>query len=331
LKDGLANRMSLKRTGLLRQAVAGAFASFIVLGSQAPWLTYLILYSDWSSFWGFQTFIFLFPSFFLLPIDILVAAAPFITIWQWRSFHAAATDTEQSVPLAARQPNPAFALRDGERITLLRTQPILALIRQIMTTTLGLLVMAAILEGGMIYLLPAVNPLYGYLNYSAPPPPAPSLLDWIVAGYFPALTLVAIIATSLHTLSGRREAIIADDRGVTVSKTLRRKRFIPWTEIKLFIQPVENKSDTPVGAYFLWGERRFFSVQVHGKAVTALNYEESQRVVDRHEYPGGYETYLENGRRLLATVAARGMRLCGHWRVTLALSRISVVDSLSLL
>jgi hypothetical protein len=95
--------------------------------------------------------------------------------------------------------------------------------------------------------LPPINPFYGEFHFIAPPPLAPSLLDWIVAGYLPALALLAITALTLYMLAGWRDAITADDRGVTISKTLRRKRFIPWSDIKLFIQPVANKSDTPVG------------------------------------------------------------------------------------
>jgi hypothetical protein len=75
----MANTMSLKSTGLLRQAVFGAFASFVILGLQALSLIYLILYGDWSDFWGFQTFFFVLPLFFLLLIDVLIAAAPIIT------------------------------------------------------------------------------------------------------------------------------------------------------------------------------------------------------------------------------------------------------------
>jgi hypothetical protein len=39
--------------------------------------------------------------------------------------------------------------------------------------------------------------------------------------------------------------------------------------------------------------------------VTNLNVEQSRRVADRHEYPGGYDAYLENGRCPLATISAR--------------------------
>jgi hypothetical protein len=330
----MANAMSLKSTGLLRKAVFSAFASIVILGSQALWFTYLILYGDWSDVWGFQTFFFAFPLFFLLLIDVLIAAAPFITFWQWRGFRAAAIDTEQSVPLATKQPDPSLAIRDGETITLVRTLPLPALARQFFTTAIALLIFAVILEAGVATVLPPINPFYGEFHFFAPPPPAPSLFDWIVAGYVPVLTLMAIIALTIYTLAGWRDAITADDRGVTVSKTLYSKQFIPWSDIKLFIQPVANKSDTPVGAYLLWGERRFLSVQIQGKAVTNLNEEQSRRTVDRHEYPGGYDAYLENGRRLLATVPARSYTplriLARNTRAVASLARRIPVTALDL-
>jgi hypothetical protein len=122
--------MSLKRTGLFRRAIVGAFVSVVILGSQTLWLTYLILYGNWSAVWGFHTFFIAIPLFFLLLIDVLIAAAPLITFWQWRGFRAAADDTERSAPPSVKQPDRTLTLRDGEPITLLRMQPITAIARR---------------------------------------------------------------------------------------------------------------------------------------------------------------------------------------------------------
>jgi hypothetical protein len=107
---------------------------------------------------------------------------------------------ERSAPVAVKQPDQALALRDGETITLLRTLPLLGLARQVFMTAIVLLIFAAILEIGVATVLPPINPFYGVFHFFAPPPPASSLFDWIVAAYIPTFMLLAIMALTLNIL-----------------------------------------------------------------------------------------------------------------------------------
>jgi hypothetical protein len=76
----------------------------------------------------------------LVLVDIASVGAPILLYWQWRGLRRVPDDLEHVAPRATMQPDHALELQYGETITLQRTQPLGATLRQLAAAIFVLLI-----------------------------------------------------------------------------------------------------------------------------------------------------------------------------------------------
>jgi hypothetical protein len=86
-----------------------------------------------------------------------------------------------------------------------------------------------------------------------------------------------------------------------------RPEHIPWDDISLFVRTSSDAIALPFGSYVLWGRSHRVEFSIETSEVAAMRRSSSALSQGRpfFLFEGGYETYLENSRRLLATIATR--------------------------
>ncbi len=301
--------MSLKRSGLGAQAVLWGALGFALLAWLGVTIAALVIDGDWqhiflNAAWGF--FIFM-PIVFLVILVMLLIA--FVNLPRRRQILLRAGDPLMTPP-APQQPDPALALHTGETLTFGWRQPA-------STTLTGLLVgpllgaFVALSGEVMVFsTIPAfgstsLNPFYDAFGDTLGPPPTPTPLDWIAAAFPIAFGLLVLSLSLWATLAGRRARITADDRGITYQRSFQRTRFIPWNDIHVLIRRSQTK-DGSAGDYYVWGSDYGIVFTVNPKiTVPATSQRGARQRNSGFIYEGGYETYIRDAARLLATISAR--------------------------
>jgi TRAP-type C4-dicarboxylate transport system permease small subunit len=301
--------VSLKRSGLGAQAVLWGALGFALLAWLGVTIAALVIDGDWqhiflNAAWGF--FIFM-PIVFLVILVMLLIA--FVNLPRRRQILLRAGDPLMTHP-APQQPDPALALHAGETLAFGWHQPA-------STTLTGLLVgpllgaFVALSGEVMVFsTIPAfgstsLNPFYDAFGDTLGPPPTPTPLDWIAAAFPIAFGLLVLSLSLWATLAGRRARITADDRGITYQRSFQRTRFIPWNDIHVLVRRSQTK-DGSAGDYYVWGSDYGIVFTVNPKiTVPASSQRGARQQNSGFIYEGGYETYIRDAARLLATISAR--------------------------
>jgi hypothetical protein len=238
-----------------------------------------------------------------LIITVIFVMYPVITLWRERLLRAAADFDSGGAPPATIQPDHSLALPAGETLTLAR-QRAPSRLRQVTVYVIFSLLLAASGEAVIVTLLPTLNPLTALFPLGDQPAPL-SPLDWLAVSFPLAFCGGLMVLLLGGSFSKRRQRITADDSGVTVEGSFRRPRFIPWNDILVFMGGFDKRSDTPQGGYTLWGHEHLVVFQIDEPQKAPGAGTQGKARADRYVYDGGYEHYVADARRLLATIAAR--------------------------
>ncbi len=253
--------------------------------------------------------VFLLSVFFVLfapVITISVCFYPWVSLKREKRLRALANHDGAVVYTASTQPDGALALRAGESLRLAYRSatrmwqiiPLLLIVCLLLAASGEVLIFTTIPAFGRS----SLNPFFDSF-FSAPATAAPTTLDWIAA----ALPIViAIIGCTIPLPSLSRDTIhqiVADDQGIAM-KNGRQRQFIPWNDILLFARVTPDIHSLPVGGYVLWGHTARVRLTIASAKVAGMRSStRSQR--NAYEFDGGYESYLADAQRLLATIVAR--------------------------
>jgi hypothetical protein len=207
---------------------------------------------------------------------------------------------------ASTQPDRAMALRAGESLRLSYRSA--TKMWQIIPLLMIIFLLLAASGEALIYTtIPAfgrssLNPFFDSILFT-PATTAPTTLDWITAAFPVAIALIGFLAF-LPTLSRDTiHQIAADDQGIAVRNGHQRS-FIPWNDILLFARVSRAAQALPTGGYVLWGRTARVQMIIASARVAGMRSStRSQRA--SYQFDGGYESYLTDAERLLATIAAR--------------------------
>jgi hypothetical protein len=134
--------------------------------------------------------------------------------------------------------------------------------------------------GLVIFTLPAFSPL-SWLESSLFGEEAgavsPGLADWATFAYPVVLSLIFVIAFIASALSGKEQAIVADDQGISVMRTRGRRRLIPWRDIQVFLHPIVRTDTLPTGGYFLWGREHGLFISPNPAEAPSFRHGEESR------------------------------------------------------
>ncbi len=306
--------MSLKRSSNYLAIMETALFALLLIGGAALFIAHLILAGDWSGNLVALTLISVggFFFLFLFVLSFLLLAAFYGFFWRERRLSAVAQGESRLLATAPDQPDQTLALHPGETLTLDRRRSLGHILAFGGLILLGMVVIAFGGEAIVFALLPAfghsaLNPLYFPL-FDAPPPPAPSLLDWLTAAY-PLTVSLLLFAIIPYLLADQRYTLLADDEGLTIRHSFHRRRFIPWNDIALFIQTGQDRSANVSAAYLLWGrEHKVTFVIVRLPQASNTSRKGASRIdrLDSYRFTGGFDHYAADAQRLLATIAARG-------------------------
>ncbi len=310
--------MRLKRTGTRTRALLWVLLALALDAYQGIVAWHLVTAGQWS--WLQSTFVVMLVLFVPLWIAFLALLHSLLLYFLRqrlrieRVVRAAAEHDGQRAPTATIQPDQARALASGETLTLeIRRVKSGGFLRgaEVYRNVFMPLLIAYTWERVMFLFLPGL----GYSNFNifsippliAGPPPAPSPLDWACAVFAGVLGILCFVGLMLGN-TPRWERIHADDTGITLAQARRRRsHFISWSDISVFLRTEERRDDTPRGTYLLQGQRHALALTLHGEAPITKQQERRKTLAERLEYPGGYERYTEDARRLLATITVRSM------------------------
>ena len=207
---------------------------------------------------------------------------------------------------ASTQPDGALAMRAGESLRLSYRSatrmwqiiPLLMIMCLLLAASGEVLIFATIPAFGRS----SLNPFFDSFFYP-PATAAPTTLDWITAAFPLVIALIGCMAL-LPTLSRDTiHQIVADSQGIAV-RNGRQRSFLPWNDILLFARVTSDTQTLPVGGYVLWGRTARVRMTIAGASVAGMRSStRSQRA--SYQFEGGYESYLADAQRLLATIAAR--------------------------
>ncbi|GEM_PF-810289 len=303
--------MSLKRSGNYMKAFLGWLFAALLLGYQGIVIAYIITTADWRNALNPVAFFGLYFVFLLFIIDIMLLFSPLITVFSERRLRTAAQHNPIATPPVSFQPQRDLALKDGETLRLVRTRGVGNILGMgFMWFILAVLLFASG-ETIIIALLPTVsrsvlNPFNDILPFSPfLPLSALSVQDWLAVALPLVMSAVLFFSMIFASIISRHESLVADDRGLTLSRTWRRQRFIPWNDISVFLRGVNNGSDAPQGVYLVWGRAHGLGFQIHARGTSQEAIASRRERRSTYRYEGGYDAYEQNARRLLATIAVR--------------------------
>jgi hypothetical protein len=293
-----------------RIVLAAAFAALIV-GYDAVVVAHIVTYVHFRDVWGTQI---IFSAWYVLLIAMFTAvicANVWILRHRQRRVQAMMRRDPSVISVASHQPESSPALHGGEVLTLTHRGSANTFFK-------GLTILVYVplwivgYEFIIIQLLPSFRgsalDILGSLFLKAPNAPSSTALDWLAVG-LPVLLAVSCMAYvawgDIHKCFQR---IVANDTGITMSNGLRRV-FLAWDEIELFAQVSPEKATVPdilpTGNFVLWGHS-----QSANFAILAIDKDPDMdsfsRTWDtRFLFEDGYQTYLKDAQRLLATIVAR--------------------------
>ncbi len=311
--------MALKRSNMYPKVVVAFVIALLFLGTEGIFVIHLILAGEWGGILNSLGLVLIplsltFLTVFCL-ITIFILAYLYGRIWRERALRAAVEGNSRFIKSAPAQPDQHLALPQGETLMLERHRSILNILRMICLLFFSALMVALFGEFIVFMLLPAfghstLNPFYSLLSTDslAPPPPAPTLLDWITAA-IPLLWGFVFTVDSFSFIITQRYTLTANDQGLTIKQRFQRQRFIPWNDIRLFARFGNDRGAGRVTqSYLLWGREHKVSILIDilPKAPASQKKGASSfDTLDSYRYTGGFERYAADAQRLLATIAAR--------------------------
>lgn len=294
----------------------------LILASQIFAIAWLIIAGDWSVFWSLGIGLGLYSLGAALLCLMFGTGAVMISafaaaglIGQARRIRAIADDV-YATELARLQPDPTLALQPGESLRVAWRVSSGTTARRVISSILLIPLMGAFGAVAIFMALPgfrfsalnpfdSIFPLAAGQSYSTP-----SVFDWI-ALICPFLWIAGLSVVQLaQQRSLRRNALIADDRGITLKRGFSR-RFMAWNDITAFVR-LSPPDNTPIGGYFLGGKTRSFLISIARATVESiqLNNRQIVRAVASArvavQFEGSVAGYEVSARRLLATIVARG-------------------------
>src|SRR5262249_17606548 len=132
---------------------------------------------------------------------------------------------------------------------------------------------------------------------------------------FPLAIGLFLLSLIPAVISDQHYVLVADDNGLTIKQRLRWRRFMPWNDIALFVQLGKPAGLNSVAGYLLCGVEhsvRFTLILKPSILMPYLSDEPRQRGTSQmdinksYRFEGGFERYVADARRLLATITARG-------------------------
>ena len=299
--------MELQRSGNTTRIVLSAELAVAVVAYDAYLVVYLVDAGHFPAFWSSETLMIAVSALFLALVTFAACFNVRTMIVRRRQARALAARDPSSVIEASPQPDPSLALAPGETLTLTRRYSLNAVFHGL-AVILYLPGVVFLVESLILLALPAFgrssfNPFYnsGLDGASAPPPTS---LDWLAA----ALPLLFVAGALVHSvwrmLHDRVSEMSADDAGITVRNGLGRRR-IAWYEIELCARLLEGPGIAPLGGYAVWGRSRSVSFTIPGVEQETDHEPGSSAWDARYIFTGGYDRYIRDARRLLATIAAR--------------------------
>ncbi|HKT37896.1 MAG TPA: hypothetical protein VJR48_05955 [Ktedonobacterales bacterium] len=302
--------MRLQQTGYgVKIALAAAFAVLVVV-YDAFVVVHLITAGHFPAFLSPETLGIVLSALFLALTTVVICSTVWTLAARKRLSHSVATRDPAAVSEASPQRQClALALHDGETLTLRRRYSLNAVFHSLVAIVYlpGIIFFGEML---IFLLLPSfgsssLNPFY-HADWDGPPAPPPTTIDWLTAA-LPVLLAVGIwVYAYWQSLRNRLSLIVADDAGISVRNGLWRRR-VRWDEIDLFARTPDPRSNTVAspGSYVIWSRLQSLSFGFPGIEQEA-DYEPGSRSWSAHySFDGGYNVYMRDAQRLLATIAAR--------------------------
>lgn len=310
--------MPLKRSNNYLAIATTIFIAVLLIGSEIVFAAHLILAGNWKGNIN-QLGLALAPVglyFLILPVfaTIFVVAATIGLISRARMLGGTLESYSRLLDTAPNQPDQHLALQPGERLILERRRSIGNILR-LSLLLLGFTVLFAASGAIIVFaLLPVfshstLNPFYNFFFFGpASPLSAITPLDWFTAAFPLALSLLLLVFTP-YIIIDQRYILTADEQGLTLKRRLRRRNFIRWNDILLFIDSGKNRSGRVTETYLLLGQEYRFTFEIV-RLPESPNPQQKKRAsspdkLDSYRYAGGFEQYTADAQRLLATIAAR--------------------------
>ncbi len=261
---------------------------------------------------GYTTYGFAGTAFLVfLPIGLFVV---YFTTTQLigteRALRAIERGGDRLAPPLLTQPDPALALRSGERIEITRALPLGAYLSHLaLTVFLAPFAFAMVSVSGefaVFFVDPSavewINPSR-IVHQHILPSSVPSLtaLEWTAVLLPLVLALAAVVAVAHEGIVTRRQTIVADDEGTSLQDFLSPRQLIPWSELRVLLRTLARPPFAE--SYLIRGARRGFILNFAAAADAELaNFLH----LGDYRYETGDEPYETQVRRLLATLVARG-------------------------
>jgi hypothetical protein len=316
--------MELQRSGHnLKIALAMTLAAFVV-AYDAYLVVYLIIAGRFPDVWSSETLAIAISALFLALITIGICLNVRTVILGKRQARSLATRDPSSVASATPQPDSALALTPGETLTLARYYSLNAIFRSL-TALLFLPGLVFFCELLIFQTLPAfgrstLNPFYNSSLDGTPASP-PTTLDWLAAA-LPLLLVAGWLGYGAwQVLRDVVSQVSADDIGITVRNGLGRRRRIAWDEISLLARLLEAPRIAPLGAYAIWGRSQSLNFTIPGVEQESDHEPDASAWEVLYVFRGGYNHYIHDARRLLATIVARSQTPLLEMRLTRAPGR----------
>jgi hypothetical protein len=292
----------------IKIALATAFA-LLMTGYGLFVVVHLITAGHFPAFLSAETLGIVLSALFLALTTVVICSTAWTLAARKRLSHSVAARDPAVVGEALPQPDLALALHDGEALTLRRRYSLNAAFHSLVAIVYlpGIIFFGEML---IFLLLPSfgsssLNPFY-HADLDGPPAPPPTSLDWLTAA-LPVLLAVGIwVYAYWQSLRNRLSQIVADDAGISVRNGLWRRR-ARWDEIDLFARTPDPRSNTVAspGSYIIWSRSQSLSFSFPGIEQEA-DYEPGSRSWSAHyRFDGGYNVYMRDAQRLMATIAAR--------------------------
>lgn len=309
--------MRLKRSGYFARALGILLVAALLIGSQALVMWHLVTAGQLPV--GVIPFLIFFGILgLLLPLllDIIFPVFGLLYLYRARMLSAVGQGDARYAQLATHQPDVSLALSGAETLTLTRRQTQRNATGRIGTTAMCLL-LGLFGAVPVILVLPHLRDgiaglVASWLSFtSAPAPASPDPLDWLSLAFAPILGLVMAIwnISYRRVAEGKRSTkrIFADDRGITTEGfgRSRHPQFIPWDDVRVVLRWSEHPAGAPTAAYVLWGQRHLLEFQIFSEFPTQFSDDRTAQNLPRYQFDGGYETYIQDANRLVATIAAR--------------------------
>ena len=295
--------MGRRQRRLIFQGFIALIGSLLFLAAEGVTLYTLIIDGDWHDVLQGG------GAILVTGVSILVLTLTLFTIvWPIGYVNRARNERKMArlgniVP-ATLEIDPALALRDGESVTVERTQTGRALAQSLAGLFIAYLFLCGWCVAAIFAILPsfgrsALNPFYSSLLDSRPPAAAPSLLDWLAGASPFILGGCFMVALGAGFIATRSQRLTADDRGLTWGR-----RFIAWSDIQHFVKTYARTMKLD-GTYEVQGRERYLSFTLypqHSPVVTS----QDKTAPESNHFTGGYEAYERDARRILATIVTRG-------------------------